>query len=138
MTVDWALTPDGDLTVPSRLVRGHDLVLQRVRVRLHTHLGEWILDQGVGLPYADWRARKPIPLQEIVAAVRREIVDTPGVLQDLGVSGEVAGRTVRVRGTFLLEPLDSLAPQELVEFEADVGGNSHPFIISFTRVGPCL
>ena len=81
ITYDVGLDEDGDLQVHNYPVTGLALVLQRVRLRLLTFLGEWILDASKGLPFLRWIATKPPDAAVIGAVVRREIETTPGVLR---------------------------------------------------------
>lgn len=134
--IDWALTPDGDLSVPSRLVSGYELVLQRVRLRLGMHRGEWLLDASVGGDFVGWRERKPAPVTEIVQWVRDEVSSTPGVLREIGMTGRVDTQgVVTVTGRFLLEPLDGDDPPE-VALSVVARGNAQPHVITFHRIAP--
>jgi hypothetical protein len=105
---DAALTPDGDLELPVRLIGGVDLIAQRIRIRLRTHLGEWPLDSEVGLDYAGWAGRVPVPLVEIELALTRVIGETPGVARISGAqaSFDPASREVRYRADLLLGDAD--------------------------------
>lgn len=78
--IDVGLDPDsGDLPDVSSFISGFDLILQRIRRRLGTYLGEWLADGKVGLPYFRWIAQKPPDVAAIGAKLRAEIETTPGV-----------------------------------------------------------
>lgn len=62
------------------------LIGQRVKRRLQTFLGEWYLQVGRGLPFKDWSAVKPAPLELITEKVREEIKAVPGVRSILSLS----------------------------------------------------
>lgn len=105
---DLALDENGDLELPARLVAGEDLVIQRLRVRLNTHLGEWPLDTARGLDYAGWTGRLPVPLTEIELALTEAIGTTPGVARISGARAtfDAASRTVTYRADILLGDAD--------------------------------
>lgn len=94
MSHDIGLDEDGDLPVHPTHVTGDELTIQRVKSRLSTFLGEWVLDDSVGLNYKGWRAVKPPPLVEIRGTTRREIEETSGVARvvtdEIGLSSEDA------------------------------------------------
>ena len=99
MPVDIGLSEDGDLRDFNRLVSGRDLTAQRIRVRLRTHLGDWLLDASQGLPWATWMSTKPAPILEMEATVRLTIAGTPGVRQILEFSSSLDDRTMTVTAT---------------------------------------
>lgn len=87
------LSPTGDLAIERNqllLVYGVDEIRQNWLIAVRTILGEWFLDQGVGVPYIDvpglTRGQRPVTdkllsrrnLQQIFADTTRAV---PGVLQ---------------------------------------------------------
>lgn len=76
---DIVLNSDGDLPRITRHSKGSSVILQRVKFRLSTFLGEWVLDTEVGLPFHTWLQQKPPDTEAIGARIRSEILDTPGV-----------------------------------------------------------
>jgi hypothetical protein len=68
-----------DLAVPVRVIRGPLAVAQRVKCRLLFFLGEWVLDQRLGVPYfRDVLVKNPDPI--LISAIFRQVVrETPGV-----------------------------------------------------------
>lgn len=143
MSIDVGLDPlTGDLPAFTYHIRGADLVLQRVRTRLRTFFGEWILDTTVGLDFVAWRQQKPPDVVAIGAFVQTEIEATEGVerVDDFSGSfapGEGVDATLTFTGTIVFDPGDEAA----VEFVAEVvasGGNSTPALIMFGDVGPIV
>src|SRR5690554_1576648 len=92
------LLVDGDLPVRPTLVRGPQLVAQRIRRRLLLHRGEWILDRRVGVPYVRWREQKPPRLENISAFVRGLITTTPGVVRLTEFKAAFAQGVVEISG----------------------------------------
>lgn len=76
VTNDIELVPD---TGQLRLISGVDLVAQRIRLRIKTHLGEWPLDITAGLNWKDVIFVKNPNLAQVSADIRSIILDTPGV-----------------------------------------------------------
>lgn len=68
-----------DVAVPLRLLRGGEAILQRVKVRFRFFLGEWFLDQRLGIPYyRDILVKRPnLPL--IGGIFRQALATTPGI-----------------------------------------------------------
>lgn len=78
--VDLALDPaTWDVTFPPRWLKGPDAVIQRVKVRFRFFLGEWFLDQRLGVPYyRDVLIKNPDTL--LISSIFREVLlTTPGV-----------------------------------------------------------
>jgi len=77
---DLALDPaTGDLVVPITLITGVDAIVQNMRIRLKFFLGEWFLDQRLGMPYIEqiFVAAPDIPL--IDAIFRKAVRSVPGI-----------------------------------------------------------
>lgn len=115
---DLALDDDLQLVIPMRLIDGPELVIQRMRIRLATHLGEWLLDELVGLPYIDWADAVPPPLLDIETRILDTLARTPGVLriEDFDVTLSDSG-TYSILGTVLLE---TTTPDVGVQLSVDV------------------
>lgn len=76
---ELALDAAGDLAFPVRIIYGAEAVAQRVRVRFRWFLGEWFLDQRLGVPYyTDILVKNPDPIL-ISFIFRRVLLTTPGV-----------------------------------------------------------
>lgn len=132
MPIDIRLDPDThDLDPVGRFVT--DTTLQRIKIRLGTFSGEWILDTSVGLPFIEWLQRKPVPVDEIGDRIRREIETTPGVLKVLDFEGEfdddeqTLSYTARVLVEGQTEPV-------AVVVGLDRSGNTNP-LITFRGIG---
>lgn len=68
-----------DVAVPVRFVTGPDAVLQRVKVRFRFFLGEWFLDQKLGIPYYRDILIKNPDILLISSIFQRVLLTTPGV-----------------------------------------------------------
>ncbi len=81
---DIALNSDWDIDITGSdltLTTGADAIKQHISQRLKTWYGEWFLDMERGIPYLQQIFKKnPNPI--IVDSVfKREIINTPGILQ---------------------------------------------------------
>ncbi len=77
---DIQLGTDGDLQPFSRHVTGMELVQQRIKVRVFTFLGEWLLDQAAGLDWQGFAQQKPFEQDAVGILIRNEIAKTRGVV----------------------------------------------------------
>lgn len=109
---DIALNEDLTLALPMRLIDGVELVVQRLRVALNTHRGEWLLDETVGIPYRDWAQVSPVPTRAVEARLRDVILGTPGVLRldDFSVTFSSATETFTAVGTVVVDTDDPNTP----------------------------
>lgn len=80
LKIDYSVTP-ARLAVPIVLVEGVDAIVQNMRRRIKFFLGEWFLDQRLGIPYIEqvFVAAPDIPM--IDALFRKAIRSTPGVAE---------------------------------------------------------
>lgn len=94
-------TTTGDLPVFTRHITGIDLILQRVRIRLETGLGEWRLDTRRGLDYQGWTQMKPPPTNLVSGLIRSEVANTPGVIRVTSWEAEydATTRTITITGS---------------------------------------
>lgn len=79
---DLALTPLLDLDLSqdrAAIVDGPDAIAQKIGIRLRFFLGEWFLDERVGIPYYQQVLRKNPNLVIVEGLFRRTIASTPGV-----------------------------------------------------------
>lgn len=108
-------TGDIDLSTNDLVLLDHiEAVAQHLRIRLRFFLGEWFLDQRVGIPYVEKILGKVGRRENVVRAIfRKVILTTPGVEAlrslDLTYTGETRLLTL--------------------EFDADIVGADEP--ISF-------
>lgn len=93
---DLALDGDGDLSIVDgtlQTVDGDAHLSQFLRIRLLTFLGEWFLDQRIGVPYfRDVLVKDPNPTV-LRGVFRRVIANTPGVVQILAFSTSLESTT---------------------------------------------
>jgi len=123
----------GDMRIPTRLVTGPALTLQRVRVRFQTFFGEVLLNRFVGLPFIEWRQQKPPDLVAIGSVLLAELAGTPGVIRvtDFDTTFDNVTRLIRVIGVAVIEDIDP-ANETAVAFAVSIGaGNTTPAVISF-------
>lgn len=112
---DLALNSDGTLAFPMRIISGPDLVVQRVRLRLNTFQGEWLLDARQGIPWIEWISEPP-GLAVIEAFLLRRIASTQGILRVEEFSVTQNDETLVVTGRLIL---DSDDPAISLEAELD-------------------
>lgn len=115
---DILLDENGDLPVVTKHFRSQRVIVQRVRFRLVTFLGEWLLDVTQGLPIFAWLAQKPPNVEQIGARIRREIEDTPGVVRVSRFSGSFDSdeQTLRFEAEIVTEDPDAVGPAVLTIF----------------------
>lgn len=68
-----------DVAFPVRFITGPEAVLQRIKVRFRFFLGEWFLDQRLGIPYYRDILIKHPDILLITSIFRRVLTTTPGV-----------------------------------------------------------
>lgn len=73
------LLVDGDLPIRPVFTSGETLTLQRLKIRLGTFYGEFVLDNRVGLDFLGWSAATEPDVAVIGAVVQTTIKTTPGV-----------------------------------------------------------
>ena len=80
---DLALDPlTGDILIENdamSIIDGDDALLQHLRIRLKFLLGEWFLDQRIGIPYLQEILVKAPNLVAVRSIFREAILETPGV-----------------------------------------------------------
>ena len=98
---DIRLDQSGDIALEAgqlSLNDGIESIRQHLQVRLRFFLGEWFLDQTVGVPYFQ-NVFVDRPRANVLTTVfKREILATPGVieLEDFALSIDRATRTLSV------------------------------------------
>lgn len=85
----YARRANGSVDFPMRLLTGLDAIRVHVLHRMRTSLGSALEDAARGLPWYTWFNRPAIPLVEIQAAVRRQLLLVDGVV---GVDSVTATR----------------------------------------------
>lgn len=109
MTWDLALGPNRDLV--AGIVTGEEEVIQRLITRLQRELGEWFVAEQAGLPWYQQGqgllGSKNTTTLELL--IRKETLNTDGVLRIIAFSGRYSGRqyniamTVVITGDFIIQ-----------------------------------
>ena len=105
---DFLLNPCGDLDYTGgtlTIVTGVDAIRQRWLIYIRTFLGEWYLDQSIGIPYYQRVLKKAVSRQGLKQVFKDGTLQVPGVLQVISVvvdSLDVAARTAEVTVTTIV------------------------------------
>ena len=97
-----------DSTTEDIEINGNDLVLtagveaiqQHLSQRLKTFLNEWFIDKRIGIPYFEHILRKNFDPVVVDTLFKREIVNTPGVLELLAFEADLDKSTRTLQLTF--------------------------------------
>lgn len=109
--MDLQLGADGDLALERGdgvRVAGAAEIVQRLRLALGTHTGEWLLNTGFG---TDWRGAvlgKGLPAARAEAELKRAILATPGVARLTAWRASRAGRELHITFELLTDDGDAL------------------------------
>jgi hypothetical protein len=126
----FALDGNNGIAMPLQYVYGLTVVAQRIRIRLLTGVGEWILDAARGLPYDEWTGadgvRPVLQPERVAAVVRAQIEQVSGVVRVVSMSasatpgggisvvGQIEGTEEGETGLIGIEtvpdPLDTFGP----------------------------
>lgn len=113
---DFKLDADGDLAVEAGdlvLLSDLEALKQSVQIRLQFFLGEWYLNQAVGIPYyQSVLVKNPNPAV-LDSTFRQALLDTPGILDVSSLVIEVDAATRTGTVTFR-------ASSDLGEFDMSV------------------
>jgi len=125
--VDLLMDENDDLALPCQLVSDYRVVIQRLKIRLSTFLGEWTLDTSKGLDFFGWLNTRPPPLNIIGAKVREEIAGTKGVkvITDFDISFDIETKTITIAAEITLDE------DEIVQLRVEpytFGDNTRPNI----------
>jgi len=103
---------DGNLS----LVDGTASIIQHLRIRLRFFLGEWFLDERIGIPYFERVLKKNPNRAVVIATIRKVIISTPGVtaITDFDLSIDTATRIGQVSFKATTDAGDIEYSQELV------------------------
>ena len=113
---DFALDENLNLLIPTRLIEGTELVVQRIRVRLNTFLGEWLLDSRVGIPYIQWKdAPTQLTSTAIESTIVAQISSIPGVdrVENISAVLDSATETWSVTGLVCIGETDDEVELEI-------------------------
>lgn len=90
----------GDIAIPIQIVRGEHAVLQRIMVRFRFFLGEWFLDQRLGVPYYRDILKKN-PNSILISFIFRQVLlGTPGVASVASFSASLDRATRKLTANF--------------------------------------
>lgn len=80
------------------LTEGIDAISQHLSQRLKTFLNEWFLDNRIGVPYFEHVLKKNFDPVIVDTVFKKEIINTPGVLELLSFSADLdnATRTLQI------------------------------------------
>jgi hypothetical protein len=76
---DVYMTPTGDYEYPTRYIAQDRASIQRARLRVLQHRGEWLLDTRTGAPWIAWLDTKPFPKQQIEEFFRADLASIPDI-----------------------------------------------------------
>jgi len=96
--MDLKLDSDNDVLVENGdlvLLTGVEAVGQHLRNRLNTFFQEWFLDKREGVPYFEHIFKKKINPLVVDGIFKREIINTPGILELKSFNLDIDG-TLRV------------------------------------------
>ncbi len=75
-------------------------VSQKLRIRFSFFLGEWYLDQRIGVPYTQMIMQKGVPQTLINSKLQKVVLTCPGISSLVSFSGVVDATTRAVTVTF--------------------------------------
>lgn len=78
---NFKLSADNDIIIGrgASRITGPEYTVQLIQCRLSTILGEWELDRGVGVPWADSILVRGVDISSIEGIIHKTIIETPGV-----------------------------------------------------------
>ncbi len=106
---DLLLNPCGDIDITEgqlSIVGGADAVRQRWLIYVRTFLGEWFLDQTIGVDYYGRVLKKQISRQVLKQVFTEASLEVPGILQVISVivdELDVATRYAEVTVTCIID-----------------------------------
>ena len=77
------------------LTEGVDAIKQHLSQRLKTFLNEWFLDNRIGIPYFEHVLIKNFDPVVVDTVFKKQIIDTPGVLELLSFNADL-DKTARI------------------------------------------
>jgi hypothetical protein len=101
----------GDLDIQNGqlvLIEGQEEIKQHLEQRLRAFLGEWFLDQSIGLPYFDDILKKNVISSEVESIFINEILSTPGVVRLLSFELTLDKGLRQLQLSFLAETIDGI------------------------------
>lgn len=112
----------GDLPERTRIITGNEVILQRLGRRLQTHLGEYLSDSSVGVPWADWLSVRRFDVDAAAAWLRAAIETCPGVVRLDDWTGVRDGDSATFTGSVVTS--DGSTPFVVTNIGAPGSGNT--------------
>ncbi len=100
---DILLNSDGDILIEGndlQLSTGVEAIQQHLSQRLKTFLNEWFIDKRIGIPYFEHVLRKNFDPVVVDTVFKRQIINTPGVLELLSFDADLDKSTRTLQVTF--------------------------------------
>lgn len=116
--MDIKLATDGDIDISTGdlvLLTGAEAISQHLKIRFRFMLGEWFIDQRVGIAYFQTILVKGTSLNVVREIFRKVIVTTPGVAKLLSLDLVYAGVTRVLTVTFEANIVGADEPIRFVE-----------------------
>lgn len=82
MAIKTLLLQNNDLAFENnnfRIVSGSNQIMQSIKTRLKTYLGEWFLDSTIGVPYLQELLVKGTSISRVDSVIQQKILSTEGV-----------------------------------------------------------
>lgn len=99
MAYDILLDETGDLPNFPQFANGTPITAQRIKMRLQTFLGEWILDAGVGMPYHEWSQMMGIDPDGVALFMRRDVQEIEEIdRSEFTASMPIGSRHITISG----------------------------------------
>jgi hypothetical protein len=76
-----------------------DWIMQKIRIKLRTFLGEWFLDTSVGIPFFEILEKNP-NTKLLEAIFKQKILEVAGVAEIVSFSLDYSGTTRTVKPVF--------------------------------------
>ncbi|MEL6348039.1 MAG: hypothetical protein AAFV53_33335 [Myxococcota bacterium] len=111
---------NGDLPHVSRYITGPELIAQKIRIRLLTWRGEWLLNQEDGIDYLSLSEQKPPDTEAIADLLRAEILGVDGVVDIDGFTVTFTGERLSASGTVRIAE-DVLSLSAVIPFGSGEG-----------------
>lgn len=100
MAYDVAALNSLDLQRAQVPLTGKALTIQRIDIRLNSHVGEWPEDPSQGLDYIGWIGTLPFPRSLVRNRIVEEVRTTPGVADVVDVTDDFNTDTNRYTMSF--------------------------------------
>ena len=116
--MDIKLDTTGDIDISTGdlvLLTGIEAIAQHLRIRFKFYLGEWFLDQRVGIPYYETILVKGTSLNIVRSIFRKVIVETPGVTKLISLTLDFTAASRSLSVAFTANVVGEDEPVEFLE-----------------------